>query len=191
MINFVSENKFNKNVKNTIKNRNCIQKILYPYTFGYISTLGVIDEYRKIGLGKILVKKAIEIMQMKKNCLAVYLHVVEYNKSAITFYDKLDFIESELIQDYYTFKDAKYNARVYYKILKNNSEMFNLNEFKDDYHKIQSQNNLIISDTNDDIEKITTSNFNKISKTRRSCFNFISDSINKLKIFNFIHNNHK
>ncbi len=188
MINFVSENKFKKNVKNTIKNRNCFQQILYPYTFGYISTLGVIDEFRKIGLGKILVKKAMEIVQMKKNCLAVYLHVVEYNKSAIKFYEKLDFIESEFIQDYYTIKDAKYNARVYYKILKNNSEMFNLTELVDDYHKIKSQNDLLTSDTNDDIEKINSTNFNKISKTKRNCFKFISDTINKIKLFNFILN---
>ncbi len=74
-----------------MKKRNCFLEFISRKVFGYISTIGVIDELRQLGLGRKLIEEAIYIMKCKSNCIGVFLHVVEYNMTAIKFYRKLNF----------------------------------------------------------------------------------------------------
>lgn len=104
-----------------IKKRNCLTKICNPLVFGYISTIGVVDEYRRLGIGKILLDKAICIMENNPKCIGVFLHVIEHNKSAIKFYKSLDFNEGNLLIDHYIINHAYFNARVFYRIFKNDN----------------------------------------------------------------------
>ncbi len=52
----------------------------------YIMTLGVIDEFRQKGVGKMLVNRIIQIGKKYQNIKLVSLHVISYNKAAIRFY---------------------------------------------------------------------------------------------------------
>lgn len=55
----------------------------------YIMTLGVIDECRQLGIGtKLLDQSFKQLQEMCPICTIAYLHVVDYNKSAINFYIK-------------------------------------------------------------------------------------------------------
>jgi len=49
-------------------------------------TLGVIDEFRQKGVGKMLVNRIIQIGKKYQNIKLVSLHVISYNKAAIRFY---------------------------------------------------------------------------------------------------------
>jgi ribosomal protein S18 acetylase RimI-like enzyme len=51
-------------------------------------TLGVIDEFRKKGVGKLLIESILEVGNEWKSVKLVYLHVISYNKAAINFYKK-------------------------------------------------------------------------------------------------------
>jgi ribosomal protein S18 acetylase RimI-like enzyme len=53
----------------------------------YIMTIGVVDECRRLGLGTQLLNKAIQVLKKYWSaCEILYLHVVDYNESAIRFY---------------------------------------------------------------------------------------------------------
>jgi ribosomal protein S18 acetylase RimI-like enzyme len=58
----------------------------------YIMTLGTATEYRKLGIGSNLVERAISYAKQDERCGAVYLHVITYNQTAISFYEKLGFV---------------------------------------------------------------------------------------------------
>jgi ribosomal protein S18 acetylase RimI-like enzyme len=119
----MSENKFHQYVPKTFYQRNCIKRFFQPYYFGYIATLGVIDEFRKYGIARTLVNKSVELMKKKDKCVGVFLHVIEHNNAAIKFYSKLNFFKGPLLLDHYALDDAYFNSFVYYKILRNN-ELF-------------------------------------------------------------------
>lgn len=99
-----------------------------PRLFGYINTIGVIDEFRNFGIAKQLLNHA--IIEMNNFCydftkigmISVYLHVVEYNKQAIKFYIKNGFKEFIIDKDYYCIRNVNYNACVFVKII--NDEYF-------------------------------------------------------------------
>ena len=58
----------------------------------YIMTLGVIDEVRRFGLGSMLLAATEDILREQwPNCIALYLHVVDYNQGAIKFYQRNGF----------------------------------------------------------------------------------------------------
>ena len=55
----------------------------------YIATLGVITELRRFGIASILLEKAREYARGNPlTPLYMHLHVVDYNKSALMFYEK-------------------------------------------------------------------------------------------------------
>lgn len=63
------------------------QKDLKKLEGCYILTLGIIDECRQLGLGTYLLNYTYNtVMKKYPLCKIVYLHVVEYNSSAIQFY---------------------------------------------------------------------------------------------------------
>lgn len=62
------------------------------YVGAYIMTIGIVDECRRLGLGSRLLNYTIEYLQNNyTNCEIIYLHVVDYNESAIRFYEKNGF----------------------------------------------------------------------------------------------------
>ena len=73
----------------------------HPKMF-YIMTLGTTKEFRRCGLGSILVNKVVDMIQDQHNeeliCGALYLHVILYNKGAIRLYERLGFMKVKLIK---------------------------------------------------------------------------------------------
>lgn len=67
----------------------------------YVLTLGVLEPYRHLGIGKKLLEKVLEISG-RSHAVAVFLHVHVVNKNAINFYLKNDFKEMERIENYYS-----------------------------------------------------------------------------------------
>eukprot|EP00956_Cyclotella_meneghiniana_P016686 scaffold26508_cov29-Cyclotella_meneghiniana.AAC.5 len=46
----------------------------------YIMTLGTVPEFRRFGLGSILVNRVVDMIETQPECGALYLHVITYNK---------------------------------------------------------------------------------------------------------------
>jgi len=68
----------------------------------YVLTLGVLEPYRRLGIGLKLLEKVLDIAKRNPQVVSVYLHVHVVNQNAIHFYLKHDFKEMERIQDYYS-----------------------------------------------------------------------------------------
>ncbi|XP_020574656.1 histone acetyltransferase MCC1-like isoform X3 [Phalaenopsis equestris] len=60
-------------------------------TLVYILTLGVVEQYRNLGIASALVREVIKYASSISSCRAVYLHVIAYNQPAIHFYQKMLF----------------------------------------------------------------------------------------------------
>ena len=79
-------------------------------------TIGVIDECRQLGLGTQMLEYTIDIVeQTSETCYAIYLHVVDYNESAIKFYLKNHFTNLERLDEYYIIHEKTYDAIVLYR----------------------------------------------------------------------------
>eukprot|EP00347_Sterkiella_histriomuscorum_P021403 403334091 len=101
------------------------------YQAAYIMTLGVVDECRRMGLGSMLLNEAIKTLQVQNTASEViYLHVVDYNETAIRFYEKNDFRMLKRIKDHYLIFEKPYDALVLYKDIKQTDA--NLNQIIDD-----------------------------------------------------------
>lgn len=115
-----SENYFKYMFNCEIENKNDIYNIPfydYNHQFCYIMTIGVIDEFRKKGISKILINKLIDKAKQKtNNCKGLFLHVIEHNTTAIKFYESLGFNKGRTFHNYYNINSAIYNALGYYKI---------------------------------------------------------------------------
>lgn len=90
--------------------------------FAYIMTLGVINEARRMNISTELIHKMQYKLALKyKNMSGYYLHVIEYNKNAIKFYEKNDFINQRKWDNYYNIKDKIYSSYVFYKLFNRTS----------------------------------------------------------------------
>jgi len=80
-------------------------------------TIGVVDECRRLGIGTLLLNETIEVIKMAypKSCNVIYLHVVDYNKSAIKFYLKNGFEKFKRVQDHYLIMGEQFDAIVIFK----------------------------------------------------------------------------
>ena len=115
------------------------------YNYGYINSLGVIDEMRGIGVSKQLIQLSINWLNRVNNLYkpdkspkdtilsldykqiinylnnwkipCIYLHVIEYNLIACNVYDKLGFSNVGKIHNFYKINNVFYNAIVYAKII--------------------------------------------------------------------------
>eukprot|EP00804_Cyclotella_cryptica_P020651 CCRYP_003471-RE/>CCRYP_003471-RE protein AED:0.20 eAED:0.20 QI:197/1/1/1/0.75/0.6/5/2458/445 len=79
----------------------------------YIMTLGTVPEFRRSGLGSILVNRVVDVINTRPECGALYLHVIVYNKGAMRLYERLSFLRVKEIQDYYTINNVNYNCFLY------------------------------------------------------------------------------
>jgi len=118
-------------------NRCCLSKFINPFEYGYISTIGVCDEFRRYGLGTKLLNELIKNVSLRRQCIAIYLHVIEYNQSALKFYFTNNFDEVNTIYGYYYIDEVRYNAKVFLKVLSENVKIFNNTEYNyKDYTKM-------------------------------------------------------
>ena len=86
---------------------------LKKYNGIYILSIGVIDELRQKGLATILMNKLLDSVKEDKKVKYLYLDVVEYNKAAIRFYEKIGFERVKTRESYYDIMDKKYDSLVY------------------------------------------------------------------------------
>lgn len=83
---------------------------------GYLHSIGVIDEYRKRGVGTKLLEMFIEEMK-KKNCIVIYGNIIEHNISAIKFIEAYNWHFYGILQRHFRFNEKLYNGKVYYYVL--------------------------------------------------------------------------
>ena len=82
----------------------------------HICSIGVIDEARRLGIGKRLIEEAeLYAMRMYENCIGLCLEVIETGKRAIGLYRKVGFTELYTKSDYYNIGGTLYNAIVFAK----------------------------------------------------------------------------
>ncbi len=74
--------------------------LLEDGTCFHIGNLGVVEEQRKRGLGRLLMERMLERSRQLR-ASRVYLEVASHNHAARSFYKKLGFIESGLSPAYY------------------------------------------------------------------------------------------
>lgn len=80
----------------------------------YILTLGVIDGFRRRGLAKELLVRAIGYIDAhQKHVQAVYLHVVTYNAAAIFLYESMGFARIEHFPEFYQLHGKPYDSYLY------------------------------------------------------------------------------
>ena len=85
-----------------------------PHKVCYILTLGFRPEYRRSGLGTVLIKKLLNyLLYSEKDCGILYLHVITTNVPALKFYQNNDFIKIKEIADFYCIDNINYDAHVY------------------------------------------------------------------------------
>ena len=98
--------------------RRCDERNLFyatntPPKLFYILTLGVKQEYRKLGLATALVQKCIVCAKNDSSCGLIYLHVIHYNQAAIRLYETLGFQHIKTLTDFYTIEDKVYDSYLY------------------------------------------------------------------------------
>ncbi|KAH8740788.1 GCN5-related N-acetyltransferase (GNAT) family [Cryptosporidium ryanae] len=95
----------------------------------YILTMGVIEEFRFLGIAKQLLNIVIGYYEkFHPQVNAIFLHVVEYNKNAINLYKRLNFIQTLYWSNFYKIYGEFYGAflftYVYDRSNSSNSNIF-------------------------------------------------------------------
>ena len=91
----------------------------HPRMF-YIMTLGTAREFRRTGLGSVLVDRVVDMIKKMPECGALYLHVITYNEGAIRLYKRLGFSEVSEIKNYYSINGVNYNCYLYSRYFNGN-----------------------------------------------------------------------
>lgn len=79
----------------------------------YIMTLGTTRDFRRSGLGSILVERVANMVQSLPEVGTLHLHVITYNRGAIRLYEKLGFMRVKEIEGYYSINGIHYNCYLY------------------------------------------------------------------------------
>jgi ribosomal protein S18 acetylase RimI-like enzyme len=116
------------------------------YNCVYIMTIGVLDEFRKLNIGSNLIKIIFENAMWDNLCVGVFLDVIDYNKSAIKFYEKNGFKKVSTIKNYYDLKGEFYDSYVFLKIFTRKEK----DEFRRKNYSLSKKlvNNLILMPLN-------------------------------------------
>ena len=121
LANLVKEKTFFQNVKKIYRTKTCFRSCLNyfkstPEIYGVITNLGVIDEYRRMGVGKKLLEYMEEQLKMK-GAIGIMTHLIEHNCSGIKFFEGCNWKYGGFIKQFYNFNGNLYDGQVYYKIL--------------------------------------------------------------------------
>lgn len=109
----------NEEITTNLFNRSFLTKMLFPYKIAYLSTIGVIDEFKRQGISTTLLFKVEKELTERSDILGIMLHVLSYNKKAINLYEKFDYIKaSNKSLNHYFINDAYQDAFVYFKLFK-------------------------------------------------------------------------
>jgi len=87
---------------------------------GYISTLGVVETYRRTGLGSYLLEQMIHLLE-NTGCESIALHVKSDNSAALQFYLRNGFQQKRLLREYYLINGKYYDSYKMEKRLSNTS----------------------------------------------------------------------
>ena len=112
----VSEKKFRNLLPGILVERSWYDWFSSWENCGYLHSIGVIDEYRKRGVGTKLLEMFIEEMK-KKSCIVLYINIIEHNNSAIKFIEAYNWHFYGKLQKYFRFNQKLFDAKVYYYVL--------------------------------------------------------------------------
>ena len=112
----IQEQKFRKYLPGVLVERSWYDFFSSWVNCAYLHSIGVIDEYRKLSVGTKLLEMFIEEMK-KKNCVSIYLNIIEHNTSAIKFIEANNWHFYGTSKNYFRFNEKLYNSRVYYYVL--------------------------------------------------------------------------
>ncbi|KAI8366889.1 n-alpha-acetyltransferase 50, NatE catalytic subunit [Blakeslea trispora] len=82
----------------------------------YMMTLGVLQQYRRLGLGSVLLSYMMDYARQNPMITCLYLHVQTVNQAAIGFYLQHGFRIQQVVQDYYKLAENR-DAFLLYKNL--------------------------------------------------------------------------
>jgi ribosomal protein S18 acetylase RimI-like enzyme len=121
LANLVKERTFFQNVKKIYRTKTCFRSCINyfrstPETYGAITCLGVIDEYRRLGVGKKLLECMEEELR-QKGAIGIMAHLIEHNCSGIKFFEGCNWKYGGFIKNFYNFDNHLFDGQVYYKIL--------------------------------------------------------------------------
>lgn len=90
----------------------------------YILTLGVVKEFRRLGIATYLLTRLIDLLttgSVTQDCKAVFLHVLSTNHVAIRFYEKLNFKRYRFLPFYYHINGGERDGYLYVRYLNGGS----------------------------------------------------------------------
>ncbi|KAI8902616.1 acyl-CoA N-acyltransferase [Globomyces pollinis-pini] len=79
----------------------CRQELVDGVCRVYIMTLGVLDPFRKLGLGSLLLSRILDVCQKDETVDHILLHVHVSNLNAIRFYKRNGFSIQTVVEGYY------------------------------------------------------------------------------------------
>ncbi len=130
----ISDDKFKKILPNVLVENSWFSLTEpEPVDCAILQSLGVIDEYRRKGVGTRLMEMFIEEVK-KKDAVCIYLSTLSYNNSAIKFFENNQWHFYEEKNQHYKINDKTFNAKFYYYIL----DFKKCNKVKNE--KIQNEN---------------------------------------------------
>ena len=121
LANLIKERTFFQNVKKIYRTKTCFRSCINyfrttPERYGVITALGVVDEYRRMGVGKKLLDCMEEELK-QKGAIGIMVHLIEHNCSGIKFFEGCNWKYGGFIKQYYNFNNNLYDGQIYYKIL--------------------------------------------------------------------------
>ena len=112
----ITEQKFKNTLPGVLIERSWYDVFSSYVDCGYLHSLGVIDEYRKLSVGSRLLELFIDEMK-KKNAVVLYSNVILHNNSANKFLEANNWHLFGIEKNHYKYRDNLYDAKVYYYIL--------------------------------------------------------------------------
>lgn len=90
-------------------------RLLKETKVAYILSLGVVKEFRKVGIATLLLNNLFGLLTTEEyiNCKAVYLHVLTTNFVALRFYERHKFKLIRFMPHYYAIKSYHKNGYLY------------------------------------------------------------------------------
>lgn len=82
-------------------------------SLAYILTLGVVDECRRKGIARRLLKRLISQVEQMPHVQALYLHVVPYNGAAVHLYESMGFLRVATFETFYQIHGQPYGSYLY------------------------------------------------------------------------------